>query len=83
MNPLANQPTEIILDYKTPVLAVDGQIILGKSDGSVDLAFVQFNKPDQPVADVVAALRLRDLDALKALKDAIVEHLTKENAKEK
>jgi hypothetical protein len=74
---------EIVLVYKTQTLATDAPIIIGKSDGSIDLAFLQMNTPGQPVADVVAAIRLKDLDALKALHEAIGEHIRKEEKAEK
>lgn len=74
-------PTELTLDYKVPVVVADNSIILTKN-GQYELAFLQFNQLNQPVGQVVAAVRFSSAKTLRDLKDAIEEHLEKEQKKE-
>ena len=81
MNPDNTAPTELTLEYKTPVVVADNTLLVTKN-GQYELAFLQFNQINRPVADVVAAVRFQNADALRDLKRAIEEHLDKEEKKE-
>lgn len=74
-------PTELTLDYKTPVVVADNTLLVTKN-GQYELAFLQFNQINKPIADVVAAVRFQNVEALHDLKRAIEEHLDKEEKKE-
>ena len=74
-------PTELTLDYKVPVVIADNSLVLTKN-GQYELAFLQFNQINQPIAQVVAAVRFSSVETLRDLKNAIEEHLDKEDKKE-
>jgi hypothetical protein len=74
--------TELTLDYKVPVVVADNSLVITKN-GQFELAFLQFNQLNQPTAQVVASVRLANVEALRDLKRAIEEHLDKEDKKEK
>jgi hypothetical protein len=77
-----DDPIEIKMDYKVPVVAADNSIVLTKN-GAYELAFLQFNRPNEPIADVVSAVRVNSLEALADLRNTIDEHIRKEKNKEK
>ena len=74
-------PTELTLDYKVPVVVADNSLVLTKN-GQYELAFLQFNQLNQPIGQVVAAVRFSSIETLRDLKNAIEEHLDKEDKKE-
>ena len=75
------QPAELSLDYKVPVVVADNSLLITKN-GQYELAFLQFNQINQPVAHVVAAVRFANSNALRNLKKAIEDHLDKEDKNE-
>lgn len=81
MSDHTHPPVELTLDYKVPVVVADNTLLITKN-GQFELAFLQFNQLNQPVAHVVAAVRFPDINALKDLQKAIAEHLDKEDNKE-
>jgi hypothetical protein len=77
------KPNEITLDFKTPIVISENQIILSKLDGTVVLAFVQFNDLQTPSnGHVVAAVELKNLKVLEDFSKSIEEHIRKEKTKE-
>lgn len=76
-----SKQVQLSLDYKVSVLATDGHLLISKPDGSVDVCFLQLNKQNEPVADVVAAVRFKSADSLEELKKSIDEHLRKRTQK--
>lgn len=66
---------QLKLKYKSPVLAHDLLTINGKSSGEIDLVFSQVTQEDDNTieAQVVAALRFRDIESLKGTQNLINE----------
>ena len=72
------------LNYKNPVVASDGHSILITDQGPVTLVFFQVRAQatDHVDADVVAAIRLHNVEELKGLQKGIEETLKKHQDRE-
>ncbi len=72
------------LNYKEPIVASDGNTVSISNEGPVTLLFFQIRKQQQDTidADVVAGVRLHNLNELKQLQktiaDTIKQHETRE-----
>lgn len=73
------------LNYKVPIVAVDGQTVLISTAGPASLIFFQARGQAGPTleADVVAAVRLHNLDELKNLQKLITDTITQHETREK
>lgn len=75
---------ELRLNFVKPTVASDGQTLSIDNNGHVTLAFFQVRAdlPDSLQADVVASVRLHNLEELeqleKIIKDTIHKHKTRE-----
>jgi hypothetical protein len=78
-------PKPLELRFATPVVAQDGNAIAIREDGKVELLFFQIRNQteDKAEADVVAAIRLDNVDQLKEFQKSIGESITKHETKEK
>lgn len=78
------QPNNLKLNYKQPVVASDGNIVMINEQGIANLLFFQIRQQTdvETSADVVAGVRLNGLDELRQLQqviaDTIKQHETRE-----
>ena len=81
------QPNQINfsdLNFTSPIVASDGTLVMVTQEGLVNLLFIQMRgeKNGQPHADVVAGVRLHNLEELKnlskTLQDTIQKHENRE-----
>ncbi len=79
------QTNDLKLNYKTPVVASDGNSVFIAEQGPATLVFFQVREQDgQTVkADVVAAIRFHNLDELKQLQKSIDETIKRHESREK
>ncbi len=80
------QPANLNLNYLVPTVAADGNGVFISEIGDVPtLTFFQVRKQDgnNVHADVVASVRMNNLDELKNLQSAIEETIRKHAARER
>lgn len=72
------------LKFKTPIVASDGNFVMINNDGIVNLLFFQMrgSSNNRPGADVVAGVRLHNLQELKNLVKTIQETIDKHENRE-
>jgi len=73
------------LNFTTPIVASDGNMVMINDNGPVNLLFFQMRAKDTgaPSADVVAAVRLHSLAELKDLHSTVGELIKQHEDKEK
>jgi hypothetical protein len=78
------QPNNLQLNYLTPVVTMDGHVVIVSDQGVPTLIFFQGrNQQDDSLsADVVAAVRMNSLDDLKNLNKAIEDTIKKHKDRE-
>ena len=78
------QNNNLKLNYKKPIVAIDGQSIFITDQGPVNLVFFQIREqgPAGVEADVVAAVRLHTLEELKGLQKLIEDSIKKHETRE-
>lgn len=78
------QPNNLQLDYKMPVVASDGNIVMISEQGIANLLFFQIRQQtDQATsADVVAGVRLNSLAELKQLQQVIADTIKQHESRE-
>lgn len=72
------------LRYSTPIVTTDGHVVMVNDQGVPTLLFFQSREQhdDHLHADVVAAVRLSNLDDLKNLSKAIIDTVKKQQSRE-
>lgn len=78
-------PKNLKLNYRKPIVAVDGQTLFISDAGPINLIFFQIReeKPQEVNADVVAAVRFHTLDELKNVEKLISETIKQHESREK
>ena len=81
---MEEQQGRINLKYIVPVVATDGHVIMVNDQGVPTLLFFQGRNQESNnlTADVVAAVRLSNLDDLKTLEKAIADTVKKHKSRE-
>lgn len=78
------QPNNLQLNYKNPIVASDGNIVMINEQGIANLLFFQIRQQsDQETsADVVAGVRLNSLGELKQLQQIIADTIKQHESRE-
>jgi hypothetical protein len=78
------QPNNLQLNYKSPVVASDGNIVMINEQGIANLLFFQIRQQTdlETSADVVAGVRLNSLDELKQLQQVIGDTIKQHESRE-
>ena len=78
-------PKPLELRFANPVIAQDGNAIVIREDGKVELLFFQIRtqSEEKAEADVVAAIRMDSIEQLKDFEKSIGESIRKHETKEK
>jgi hypothetical protein len=79
------QPSNLELNYTSPIVASDGNTIFITEEGPATLVFFQVRKqtPGAVEADAVAAVRFHNLNELKQLQKNITDTIAKHESREK
>ena len=79
-----DQQQNVNLRYSTPIVTTDGHVVMINDQGVPTLLFFQSREQheDHVHADVVAAVRLNNLEDLKNLGKAIADTVKKQQSRE-